>query len=220
MDQPISVLSRVFLVTFAGGYYNDFEQYKQVTSINLLMFSALGFGLALAASPLTPIFFTSAFTLTPALVIILTATSIFNSVEVINSSLTIALDYPQANRNAKIVTLVFYLPLAFFLTARYQVFGAAWSNVAAWGIYAFIHAMYMRRRLPKHGAYALRTMALGTGLYIGVIVVYWITRSPWMMLAAVPAYFILGHFLKLWNLVSLPAMLYRLLPQKQKARSI
>lgn len=220
MDQPISVLSRVFLVTFAGGYYNDFEQYKQVTSINLLMFSAMGFGLALAASPLTPIFFTTAFTMTPALVIILTATSIFNSVEVINSSLTIAQDYPQANRNAKIIALVFYLPLAFFLTARYQVFGAAWSNVASWGIYTFVHALYMRRRMPEHGIHTLRTMAIGMGLYAGVIAVYWFTRTAWMMLAAVPVYFILGHFLKLWNLVSLPGMLYRLLPQKPKARSI
>ncbi len=214
MDQPITVLSRVFLVTFAGGHYGDLDRFKQVTSINLLLFSLLGFGIALVAFPLTPVVFTAAFTLTPALAVILTTTSVFNSVEVVNSSLTIARDYPQANRDAKLIALLVYLPLLFVLTARYGVFGAAWSNVVSWAVYAFAHAVLMRRRLPEHGAHALRTLSLTASLYLCVIAAYWLVGSPWVIVGALPVYLGLGQLLRLWNLLTLPGLALRLLPAR------
>jgi O-antigen/teichoic acid export membrane protein len=214
MDQPITVLSRVFLVAFAGGHYADLDRFKQVTSVNLLLFSLLGFGIALVAFPLTPIVFTAAFTLTPALAVILTTTSVFNSVEAVNSSLTIARDYPQANRDAKLVSLVVYLPLLFVLTARYGVFGAAWSNVASWAAYALAHAVLMRRRLPEHGAHALRTLSLTASLYLCVIGAYWLVGSPWVIVAALPVYLGLGQLLRLWDVLSLPGLALRLLPAR------
>lgn len=115
LDQPITILSRVMLVTFAGGHYTEVEQYRTVTSLSLAFFSLLGLVTMTVAMPLTPVVFTAAYAAVPTLVAILSVSSIFNAVEVLNSSLTIARDYAEANRNASLWSTAVYIPLAFLL---------------------------------------------------------------------------------------------------------
>jgi len=214
MDQPITILSRVFLVTFAGGYYNEFSHYRQVTSLNLAFFSILSFGVIAISRPLTPILFTSEYQMVPFLVMILSITNIISSIEVVNSSLTIAVDYPQANRNAKFWTTLFYIPSAIFLVSRFGVYGAAWSNVGSWLGYALLHAFYMRRRLPKHSALAMRSFLISTALYTSAIFAVWYFKSFWLALAAIPVYLLLGQALRLWDLSQLPQLARRLIPER------
>jgi O-antigen/teichoic acid export membrane protein len=211
-EQPITILSRVSLVTFASGFYNEFEQYKQVTSLNLFFFTVLSLGVVALCAPLTPVLFTSAYTLVPLLVMILSTSCVMHSVEVINSSLTIAQDYPQANRNAKIWITVLYIPLAIFLVSSFGVYGAAWSNVAVWTGYALIHALYMRKRLPLHAQHTFRSLLLGSVLYFGVIGAVWLLKSSWWALPAIPVYLGLGQLLGLWDLVKIVQLARRLLP--------
>jgi O-antigen/teichoic acid export membrane protein len=214
MDQPMTILSRVFLVTFAGGYYHELKQYKQVASLNLLLFSLIGLGLIAISVPLTPILFTSEYTLVPTLVMILTVSSVINSMEVINSSLTIARDYPQANRDAKLWSTAIYIPAAFLLVARFGVIGAAWSNVVSWAGYTLIHAIYMRKMLPNHSVNAIRTLLLGCALYLITIYVLWLGKSPWLVLAVIPIYLGVGQLLRLWDLATIPVLARRLLPEQ------
>jgi O-antigen/teichoic acid export membrane protein len=109
---------------------------------------------------------------------------------------------------------VVYLFLLFVFTARYGVFGAAWSNVVSSAVYALAHAALMRRRLPQHGAHALRTLSLTAGLYLCVIAVYWLVGSPWVIVVALLVYLGLGQLLRLWDLLSLPGLALRLLPAR------
>ncbi len=212
LDQPITVLSRIFLVTFAGGHFADFDQYKRLASLNLAFFSALGFLIVAISGPLTPVLFTRSFTLVPLLVTILSTASIFNSIEVINSSLTIASDYPQANRNAGIWTTAVYIPLTFLLVSRFGVVGAAWSNVASWGGYSLMHAFYMRRLLPQHAAFTFRELGLGSSLYLLGIWSAWMLKSAPATFLILALYLGLGHLLRLWNLAELPGLVRRLMP--------
>jgi O-antigen/teichoic acid export membrane protein len=214
MDQPMTILSRVFLVTFAGGFYNEYDHYRQVISLNLAFFSLLSFGVIAISGPLTPILFTSEYQMVPILVMILSITNIISSVEVVDSSLTIAVDYPHANRNAKFWTTLFYIPAAIFLVSRYGVYGAAWSNVGSWLGYALLHAFYMRRRLPQHAALAMRSFLISTTLYTSTILAIWYFKSSWLILLAVPIYLLLGQALKLWNLGQLPQLARRLMPER------
>jgi O-antigen/teichoic acid export membrane protein len=220
LDQPITVMSRVFLVTFAGGYYSDIDQYKRVSSLSIAFFSILGLFVFAISGPLTPILFTSAYSTVPLLVGILSISSIFNSVEVLNSCLTIACDYPQANRNSKIWTTAIYIPIAFLLVSRFGVVGAACSYVISWGSYAIAHALYMRDRLPEHAAYSIRTIILGTGLYIIVIATAWFIHNTWVNLLLMPAYLGLGHLVRLWDLSEIPGLIHRLLPKGMNLRTI
>lgn len=212
LDQPITVMSRVFLVSFSGGYYSDFEQYQQVASYNLALFSLLGLGVAAVSVPLTPLIFTSQFTLVPLLVAILSITCIFNSVEVLNTSLTIAKDFPQANRDAKLWATLLYIPLLFWLVWRFGVTGAACGSVLSWGIYAVAHALYMRKRLPEHAAYTLRIMISGALLYAGAVTLVLLGRSLWLTPLIMLAYIGLGHLLHLWDLRQVPDLIRRMLP--------
>ena len=214
MDQPITILSRVFLVTFAGGYYNEFNHYRQVTSLNLAFFSILSFGVIAISRPLTPILFTNEYQMVPFLVMILSITTIISSIEVVNSSLTIAVDYPQANRNAKFWTTLIYVPSAIVLVSRFGVYGAAWSNVGAWLGYALLHAAYMRKRLPKHSGYAMRSFVISTTLYTGTIIAIWYFKSFWLVLAAVPVYLLLGQAFRLWDVRQLPQLARRLMSER------
>ena len=214
MDQPITILSRVFLVTFAGGYYNEYNHYRQVTSLNLAFFSILSFGVIAISRPLTPILFTSEYQMVPYLVMILSITNIISSIEVVNSSLTIAVDYPQANRNAKLFTTLVYIPSAILLVSRFGIYGAAWSNVGSWLGYALLHAFYMRKRLPDHSRYAMRSFMISTTLYTGTIFALWYFKSIWLILAAVPVYLLLGQVFRLWDLSQLPQLARRLMPER------
>ncbi len=214
LDQPITVMSRIFLVTFAGGHFSDIDQYKRLSSLNLAFFSTLGFLVVAITPPLTPILFTRSYTLVPLLVAILSTSCIFNSIEVLNSSLTIAGDYPQANRNAKVWITALYIPLTFWLVSRFGAVGAAWSNVASWGGYSLVHAVYMRRRLPQHAAFTFREMGLGAGLYSLGIWSAWALNNPLATLLILALYLGAGHLLRLWNLRELPALVRRLLPER------
>ncbi len=214
LDQPITVMSRIFLVTFASGYYADIEQYKRLSSLNLASFSVLGFLVVAIAPPLTPILFTKSYTLVPLLVAILSTSSIFSSIEVLNSSLTIATDYPQANRNSKIWITAAYIPLTFWLVSRFGAVGAAWSNVASWSGYSFVHAFYMRRRLPAHAAFTFRELGIGSALYLVGIWSAWMLKSPPATLLILALYLGVGHLLRLWNLAELPGLLRRLMPDR------
>ncbi len=214
LDQPITVMSRIFLVTFAGGHYADIDQYKRLSSLNLAFFSALGFLVVAITEPLTPILFTKAYTLVPLLVAILSTSCIFNSIEVLNSSLTIAGDYPQANRNAKLWITAIYIPLTFWLVSHFGSVGAAWSNVASWGGYSLVHAFYMRRRLPQHAAFTFRELGLGAALYSAGIWSAWALGSPLMTLLILAFYLGLGQLLRLWDLRELPDLIRRLLPER------
>ena len=199
MDQPMTVLSRVFLVTFAGGHYHDPEPFYQASGLNLALFSLLGFGVTMVAYPLTPLIFSPEFSLTPVLVLILSISSIFNSVEVMNSSLAIARDYPRANRDARLWTTVLYIPLAFWLVSRWGVIGAAWSSVFSWACYGVLQAFFLRVRLPAQALASLRQMLLGTGLYMAALAVVWLSGSGWLILLVAPLYYGLGQLLKLWD---------------------
>lgn len=214
MDQPITVMSRVFLVSFAGGYYSDIEQYKKVTSVSMVFYSVLGLLVVSLSAPLTPIIFTKEYTLVPLLVAILSISCIFSSVEVLNSSLTIACDFPQANRNSKIWTTAVYIPLALLLVSRFGVIGAACSYVTSWGGYALTHALYMRRKLPAHAAYTFRELILGTSLYAAVIFAMSLLHNPWLSLLIIPFYLGLGQLLQLWDLTFIPEIIRRLLPKQ------
>lgn len=220
LDQPITVMSRVFLVAFSGGHYDDIKQYKQVSSFNLAFFSLLGLGVVAISTPLVPVIFTSQYSLVPLLVTILSVTCIFNSVEVLNTSLTIAKDFPQANRDSKLWSTVLYIPLLLGLVWRFGVVGAACGNVLSWAIYAVVHALYMRRRLPEHAAHTLRTMLPGGLLYMGAAgLVLWVNNfwlTPFFMLA----YLGLGHLLRLWDLRQLPDLIHRLVPGRFRLTSI
>jgi O-antigen/teichoic acid export membrane protein len=212
LDQPITVLSRVFLVSFSSGHYSDFAQYKKLSSLSLAFFSILGLLVIALSFPLTPILFTSAYAVVPLLVSILSLATIFNSVEVLNSSLTIACDYPQANRNAKIITTAIYIPLAFILVSRFGVIGAAWSYAASWGIYALTHALLMWRRLPQHAAHTFRTLVIGTGLYLAAVGLAWWAGSPLYTSLTLFLYIGAGHLLRLWDLTQLPELFFRMIP--------
>ncbi len=214
LDQPITVMSRIFLVTFAGGHYADIDQYKRLTSLNLAFFSVLGFLVVAIAPPLTPILFTNTYTLVPLLVVILSTSCIFSSIEVLNSSLTIANDYPQANRNSKLWITAAYIPLTFYLVSHYGAVGAAWSNVASWGGYSLVHAIYMRRRLPQHAAFTFRELGIGSPLYLLGIWSAWMLKSPLATLSILVFYLGVGHLLRLWNLADLPLLIRRLMPDR------
>lgn len=214
LSQPLSVLSRTFLVTFASGFYTSVEKYRRVSSFNLACISTLGLAVTVLSIPLVPVIFTEEYRLAPTLVTILSTAFVFKSVEVLNTALTIAQDYPQANRNSKIWTTVLYLPLAFFMVSRFGVVGAAWSNVISWGGYALIHALYMRRRLPMHAAHTFRETILGTILYMGVVWSVWLMNVGWFALLAIPAYLGLGHLLRLWDLNQVPNLARRLLSHR------
>lgn len=212
LDQPITIMSRVFLVTFSGGYYSDLRQYKQVASFSLAFFSLLGLAVVAISAPLVPVIFTSQYTLVPLLVAILSVTCIFNSVEVLNTSLTIAVDYPRANRDSKLWATVLYIPLLFVLVWRFGVIGAACGNVLSWGLFAVVHALYMRKRLPGHAAHTLRTMIPGALLYTGAVALVLLVGSIWLTPFVMVAYIGLGHLLRLWDLRQAPDLIRRLLP--------
>jgi O-antigen/teichoic acid export membrane protein len=214
LDQPITVMSRVFLVTFSGGHYNEIDQYKKVSSLNLAFFSVLGFLVYIVSVPLTPIIFTDDYTMVPLLVVILSTSSIFNSVEVLNTSLTIAKDYPQANRDSKIWTTAIYIPLLFLLISRYGVIGAAIGNVLSWGGYAIVHAIYMRRRLPEHAAHTFRELILGTTLYQAFIWTAWWIGNTWVTMLLLFGYLGIGHLIHLWDLQAIPQLVRSLLPKR------
>lgn len=211
LDQPLSVLSRIFLVTFASGFYTSVEKYRRMSSLNLAFISTLGLIITALSIPLTSVLFTDEYTLTPTLATILSTAFVFKSVEVLNTALTIAKDYPQANRNSKIWTTALYLPLALFMVSRFGVVGAAWSNVISWGGYALIHALYMQRRLPLHAAHTLRETLLGTILYTGAAWSVWLINTSWFAIVAVPVYLGLGQLLRLWDLTQVPDLAHRLL---------
>lgn len=211
LDQPLAVLSRVFLVTFANDAYTEVEQYRRVLSLNLVFISTMGLTVSILSVFFTPIVFTDEYQMTPMLVTILSTAFVFKAVEVFNTALTIAKDYPQANRNAKFWSTGLYLPLAFFLVLRFDVVGAAWGQVAFWGGYALIHALYMRRRLPGHAASSLRQMLVATVLYVGLTWATWWLNLGWFALLAVPLYLLLGQVLRLWDLMLVPSLVRRLL---------
>ena len=168
----------------------------------------------------TPVVFTNEYQMTPMLVTILSTAFVFKAVEVFNTALTIAKDYPQANRNAKFWSTGLYLPLAFLLVLRFDVVGAAWGQVAFWGGYALIHALYMGRRLPDHAASSFRQMLVATVLYVGLS---WVTRwlnLGWFALLAVPLYLGAGQLLRLWNLTLVPALVRRLLAGRAPLDSV
>lgn len=210
LDQPITVMSRVFLVTFSGGYYSDARQYKQVASFSLAFFSLLGLAVVAVSIPLVPVIFTSQYTLVPLLVTILSVTCIFNSVEVLNTSLTIAVDFPQANRDSKLWATILYVPLLFVLVWRFGVIGAACGNVLSWGIYAVAHALYMRRRLPEHAAHTFRTMLPGALLYAGAAALVLLAGSIWLTPLIMIVFLGLGHLLRLWDLKQVLDLIHRL----------
>jgi hypothetical protein len=72
----------------------------------------------------------------------------------------------------------------------------------------------MRTRLPEHAAYTLRTILLGTILYIGVITIVWLIHNTWIDLLLVPGYLGLGHLLRLWDLSDIPDLIHRVLPRR------
>lgn len=218
LSKPTSVLSRIFLVTFASGFYTDIEKYKQVASINSAFISTLGLAATVLAIPLTPVLFGADYTLAPLLTAILSVSFVFKSVEVLNTAFTIANDYPLANFYSKVWTLVIYLPAAFLLVHYFGVIGAAISNVISWGSYALIHAWYMGKRLPEHAAHTTRHGLLGTTLYVSVIAVVLLVNQIWFILLAVPLYLGLGHLLKLWNLRQVPDLVDRLLPERFRGK--
>jgi O-antigen/teichoic acid export membrane protein len=211
LSHPLSVLSRIFLVTFAGGFYTDVKKYRRVSSLNLALISTLGLTVTVLSFPLTPILFTDEYTLVPTLTTILSMAFVFKSVEVLNTALTIARDYPQANRNSKLWTTALYIPLAFLMVTWFGVTGAAWSYVGSWGGYALIHALYMRRRLPEHAAHTLRVTTIGTMLYVGIAWSTWWLNLGWFALLSIPLYLGLGHLLRLWHLDQIPDLTRRLL---------
>jgi O-antigen/teichoic acid export membrane protein len=214
LNQLMTVIARVFLITFASGFYQSIDKYKRVSSLNLAFVSTLGLLITIVAMPLTPLIFTAEYTRTPMLVLILSTAFVFKSVEVLNTALTIAQDYPQANRNSKIWITLLYLPLAFLLVKQWGVVGAAWSNVFSWAGYALIHALYMRKLLPMHAAHTFRETLVGTVLYVGLAATVWLTDAGWFGLLAVPAYLGLGHVLRLWDLAQMPDLVRRLLPHR------
>lgn len=218
LNLPTTVLSRMFLVTFASGYYTDIQKYKQVTSINLAFISTLGLGITALAIPLTPVLFTEEYTRAPLLVAILSVAFVFKAVELLNSALTIAMDFPKANLYSKLWTLVFYIPLAFALVRTLGVYGAAISNVFSWGGYALIHAWYMRKNYRDYAAHTVYQTVVGTILYTLVLALaYWFS-SYWVAVLTLPLYLGLGHVLRLWDLTTFPALLHRLLPERLAER--
>ena len=218
LSKPTSVLSRIFLVTFASGFYTDFDKYKRVSSLNSAFISTLGLAATVIAIPLTPIIFGEGYALAPLLTAILSVSFVFKSVEVLNTALTIANDYPQSNFIAKAWTLVIYLPAAFFLVSRFGVIGAACSNVISWGAYALIHAWYMGKRLPEHAAHTIRHSLVATVLYISIIAAVLLINQIWFIALAVPLYLGMGHILRLWDLKQVPDLVLRLLPQGMREK--
>jgi O-antigen/teichoic acid export membrane protein len=220
LDQPLAVLSRVFLVTFANGVYTEVEQYRRVSSLNLVLISTMGMAVSILSVFFTPIVFTDEYQMTPMLVTILSTAFVFKAVEVFNTALTIAKDYPQANRNAKFWSTGLYLPLALFLVLRFDVVGAAWGHVAFWAGYALVHALYMRRRLPGHASFSLRQMVVATVLYIGLTWATWALNLGWFALLAVPLYLGGGQLLRLWDLTLVLELMRRLLASRSPLDSV
>jgi O-antigen/teichoic acid export membrane protein len=214
LNQPISVLSRIFIVTFASGFYLDVEKYRRASSLNMAFISTLGLAVTVVSIPLTPIIFTDDYKLAPTLAAILSVAFVFKAVEVLNTALTIARDYPAANRDSKIWTTVLYVPLAFVFVWQWGVVGAAWSNVLSWGGYALIHAVYMGRRLPEHAAHTYRETILGTLLYGLVIGLMLWLKLGWLGLILIPLYLVVGHAMRLWDLTEAPGLIRRLLPAR------
>ena len=214
LSKPTSVLSRIFLVTFASGHYTDFEKYKQVTSLNSAFISTLGLAATVVAIPLTPIIFTDEYVLAPLLTAILSVSFVFKSIEVLNTAFTIAVDYPQANLYSKLWTLAVYLPAAFILVSNFGVIGAAISNVISWSVYALIHAIYMKKKLPQHAAFTIRHSLIGSFLYTSIVSVVFLVSKLWIVILAVPLYLGVGHMLKLWNLKQAPNLIVKLLPKR------
>jgi O-antigen/teichoic acid export membrane protein len=214
LNLPTKVLSRMFLVTFASGYYTDFEKYKRVASVNMAFITTIGLVVTVLAIPLTPIVFTDEYTRAPLLAAILSVAFVFKAVELLNSALTIAMDFPKANLYSKLWTLVVYLPLAFFLVRSLGVYGAAISNVFSWGGYALIHAWYMRKDYRQYAQHTFFLTIIGTILYsLTIALAYWIS-TYWIVLVALPLYLGLGHLFRLWDLTTFPGLVYRLLPEK------
>jgi len=190
----------MYLVTFARGFYTDAAQYRRIISINLAFIPCVALGVVALAEPLTHILFTAEYTLVPTIVAILSVAFVAKSTEFLNTALTIAQDYPQANRNAKIWTTLLYIPTAFLLVKTYGVVGAAWGYVLSWASYALIHMVFMSRRLPNHSACTLR-------LTLAALVLYGITLGT-MQIASLglfsvlfaPVYLGVGHLLRLWDL--------------------
>jgi O-antigen/teichoic acid export membrane protein len=214
LNQPISVLARIFIVTFASGFYLDVDKYRRASSLNMAFISTLGLAVTVVSVPLTPIVFTDEYRLAPTLAAILSIAFVFKAVEVLNTALTIARDYPAANRDSKVWSTVLYVPLAFVFVAQWGVIGAAWSNVLSWGAYALIHAAYMGRRLPEHAAHTYRETILGTVLYGLVIGLMLGLKLGWAGLILIPLYLVAGHVIRLWDLNETPGLLRRLLPAR------
>lgn len=220
LSKPTSVLSRIFLVTFAGGFYTDIEKYEQVAAVNSAFISTLGLAATVLAIPLTPIIFGEGYTMAPILTAILSVSFVFKSIEVLNTALTIAIDYPQSNFYSKMWTLLIYIPSAYFLVYHFGVIGAACSNVISWGSYALIHAWYMSKKLPKHATYTIRHSLLGTVLYVSVIAIVLLINQIWFIILAVPLYLGMGHLLRLWDLKQFPSLLMKLLPNRLREKYV
>jgi O-antigen/teichoic acid export membrane protein len=198
--QPVTVMSRMYLVTFARGYYTTPSKYGRIIAINLAFIPTTALVVVALTEPLTRILFTAEYGLVPMLVAILSIAFVPKSAEVINTAMTIARDYPQANRNGKILITIVYLPVAFLLVRTYGAMGAAWSYVLSWSGYAFIHMAFMYRRLPQQAVSSFRLTIASLILY-GVI--FTITQlAPLGMLSILfaPLYLVAGHLLRIWDL--------------------
>ncbi len=214
IGQPVAVMSRMYLVTFARGFYTEAAKYRRIVAINLAFIPCIALGVVALAEPLTRILFTAEYTLVPTLVAILSIASVTKSAEVMNTAFTIAQDYPQINRNAKIGTTLIYLPTAFFLVRTYGVMGAAWSYVLSWAAYALIHMGFMRRRLPDHAACAFRLTLAGLALYAVVLAAMRFSSLGLFSVLFAPLYLGLGHALRIWDLDEGIELVHRLIPRR------
>ncbi len=211
LDQPLSVMSRMFLVTFASGFYNSAEQYKVISAVNLAFITCIGLLASILAVPLTPLLFTGEYKAVATLTAILSVAFVFKSVEMLNTAQTIVIDYPQANRNAKAWTVAAYLPTAYLLTRYFGIIGAAISYVFSAACYAFVHAMFMKRRLPRHATCTLNKMVWGLVLYSVTLGVLLLLPNIYLGLMLIPAYLAAGHLFHLWDMVEFGRLAKRLL---------
>ncbi len=212
LNQPLSVMSRMFLVTFASGFYNHVEQYRRIVSANMVFITTLSLLACIAATLFTSVLFTDEYHLVPLLTAILSTSYVFKSVEMLNTVQTIVINYPQANRNATLWSTALYLPVAYLLTRYFGVIGAAVSSVFSAACYTLIHIVLMKRRLPDHAAQTLVKIGPGLLLYGATLGLLMIVPVLWGKVMLVALYPLFGHLIRLWDVREFVVVLRRLFP--------
>ena len=203
VEKPISIISRVFLSAFSRAEFRNRDTYGRVVSANLAIFPTLSLCIVSVAPALSSLLFSKAYDNVAFLFAIMSFSYIFQSIELINSIITVTENRPQINRNAHLATLVTNVPILYALVSSFSVFGAATSKGIQRGIYFLYLILFMRKDFPWHVRQSLRKGLTALGLYAVMFTYIYCTEFGLFSFLSVFFYLAGGHILKVFDLADL-----------------